>query len=143
MTKPVEFSRFYRLLNAAKEGEAGKKEEVDLLLKEYEASQNSESALHQLGETFLYVGVGEVYKYTEIESIEVIGLLEKEQWEEIAEKRRADVAPHLANTMIKFARKNNLSKKISTKWGISKREVEQNIMQMARYITEGILDALD
>ena len=35
------------------------------------------------------------------------------------------------------------SKKIATKWGTSKRQVENNIMQMARYVTEGIIDAIE
>ena len=143
MNKPVEFSKFYRLLNAAKEGEEGKSLELASMVKEYEFSEESESPLHQLGQIFLNVGVQELYKYAGTEDLPFIGLIDKEKWEELAYQNKGDLPPYLANTMIKYARKNSLSKKISSKWGISKREIDKNIMQMARYITEGIIDAID
>ena len=143
MEKPVEFSKFYRVLNAAKEGEEGKASELVALLELYETSEQSDGPLHQLGETFLNVGVKELFKYSGTEDIQAIGLLGREDWDELAEKNQADLPPLLANTMIKHAKSNNLSKKISSKWDISKREIEKNIMQMARYITEGMIDALE
>ncbi len=143
MTKPVEFSKFYRVLNAAKDGEEGKAEELETMLEIFRKSEESDGPLHQLGETFLGIGIIELYKYAETDSIQEIGLIEKEEWEELSTKNDADLPPHLANSMIRFARKNNLSKKISSKWNISKREIDRNVMQMARYITEGIIDALE
>ena len=141
--KPVEFSKFYRILNAAKEGEEGQSEELESILKEYETSENSESPLHQLGEIFLYVGLMELYKYSGTKDIQAIGLLDKESWDNLAEQNKADLPPLLANTMIRYSQSNKLSKKISAKWGIAKRKVDNNIMQMARYITEGIIDSLE
>ena len=143
MEKPVEFSKFYRLLNAAKEGEEGKSMELKAILKEYEDSNKSESPLHQLGESFLYIGVEELFKYTGTDDIYQIGQIDKETWEEMGTEKKGELPPHLANTMIKYAKKNNLSKEISKKWDIPKRQIDRNIMQMARYITEGIIDALE
>ena len=141
--KPVEFSKFYRILNAAKEGEEGKSEELESILKQYETSEDSESPLHQLGEIFLYVGLMELYKYSGTKDIQAIGLLDKEKWDQLAEENKAELPPLLANSMIRHSKSNNLIKKISTKWATPKREIENNIMQMARYITEGIIDALE
>ena len=143
MEKPVEFSKFYRILNAAKEGEEGKRDELESILKQFETSEESASPLHQLGETFLYVGIMELYKYSGTEDMQAIGLLDTESWDKLAEERKADLPPLLANTMIRYSKSNKLSKKISTKWGTTKREIDNNIMQMARYITEGIIDALE
>ena len=143
MEKPVEFSKFYRVLNAAKEGEEAQSLELKSILKEYEVSGKSASPLHQLGETFLYVGIMELYKYSGTQDMKAIGLLDKEAWDKLAEENKADLPPLLANTMIRYSKDNKLSKRISAKWGISRREVENNIMQMARYITEGIIDALE
>ena len=141
--KPVEFSKFYRVLNAAKEGEEGKSSELESILKQYESSNESAGPLNQLGETFLFVGILELYKYSGTEDIQAIGLLDKEDWDKLAEENKADLPPLLANSMIRYSKDNKLSKKISAKWGTSKREIENNIMQMARYITEGIIDALE
>jgi len=141
--KPVEFSKFYRVLNAAKEGEEGKSDELESILKQYEVSEESTSPLHQLGEIFLYVGIMELYKYSGTKDMQAIGLLDTESWDKLAEENKADLPPLLANTMIRYSQSNKLSKKISTKWGTSKREIDNNIMQMARYITEGIIDALE
>ena len=143
MDQPVEFSKFYRVLNAAKEGEEGKSSELESILKQYETSEDSASALHQLGEIFLYVGIMELYKYSRTSNIKSIGLFDKDAWDKLAEENKADLPPLLANTMIRYSKNNKLSKKISVKWGTSKREVENNIMQMARYVTEGIIDALE
>ena len=143
MDKPVEFSKFYRILNAAKEGEEGKSLELESILKEYETAEESASPLHQLGEIFLCVGIQELYSYSGTKDIKAIGLLDKEAWDKLAEENKADLPPLLANSMIRHSKSNKLSKKISAKWGIPKRQVENNIMQMARYITEGIIDSLE
>ena len=143
MDKPVEFSKFYRILNAAKEGEEGKNEELESILKQYETAEESESPLHQLGEIFLYVGLTELFKYSGTKDMQAIGLLDKESWDQLAEQNKADLPPLLANTMIRYSQNNKLAKKISTKWGVQKRKIDNNIMQMARYITEGIIDALE
>jgi len=141
--KPVEFSRFYRVLNAAKEGEEGQSSELESILEEYETCEQSSGPLHQLGETFIYIGMQELYKYSGTNDMKAIGLLDKEAWDNLAQESKADLPPLLANSMIRYSKNNKLSKKIANKWGTSKREVENNIMQMARYITEGIIDALE
>ena len=143
MEKPVEFSKFYRILNAAKEGEEGKSDELESILKQYETSEESESPLHQLGEIFLYVGLMELYKYSGTKDIQAIGLLDKESWDQLAEKNEAELPPLLANSMIRYSQNNKLSKKISAKWNFPKRKIDNNLMQMARYVTEGIIDALE
>ncbi len=141
--KPVEFSKFYRLLNEVKEGQADRKEELDLTLNEFEASENSESPLHQLGQIFIYRGIKELFEYAGTTDVESIGRLEADDWDELTEKWKAELPPHLANSMISYAKKNALSKLISKKWGTPKREIEKNIMGMARYVTEGIIDAIE
>lgn len=143
MEKPVEFSRFYRVLNAAKEGEEGQSSELESILQDYETCEESSGPLHQLGETFIYIGMQELYKYSGTNDMKAIGLLDKESWDNLAQENKADLPPLLANSMIRYSKNNKLSKKIANKWGTSKREVENNIMQMARYITEGIIDALE
>ncbi len=143
MEKPVEFSRFYRVLNAAKEGEEGQGLELESILQNYETCEESAGPLHQLGETFIYIGMKELYKYSGTNDMQAIGLLDKEDWDKLAEENKADLPPLLANSMIRHSKNNKLSKKIANRWGTSKREIENNIMQMARYITEGIIDALE
>ena len=143
MEKPVEFSKFYRLLNAVKEGEEARTEELKAMLEEYKTAEKSESSLEALGQIFLHIGIKALYNYIESEDIQAIGLKSKEEWEELANEKECDLPPHLANSMIKDAKDNKLSKKISNQWGTSRREIDQNIMQMARYITEGIIDALE
>ncbi len=141
--KPVEFSQFFRLLNAVKEGQAEKRGEFESLLNSYEKSEGSENHLEQLGQMFLFIGITELYKYSGTDSLEEIGRIDKDGWEDIKEKSRAELPPHLANKMIIFAKEEGLSKELSKKWGVAKREVERNVMGMARYVTEGIIDAID
>ncbi len=143
MTKPVEFSKFYRALNSAKEGDADQGKELKRLLETYKNSDDSDSPLHELGQIFLYVGIMELYNYAGSEDIHFIGGLTQADWNDLSERKKADLPPHLANTMIVYAKKNNLSQKISGRWDISRGELDKNIRNMARYITEGIIDAID
>ena len=78
MDKPVEFSKFYRILNAAKEGEEDKSGELESILKEYENCEKSASPLHELGEAFIYVGIMELYRYAGSKDMKTIGLLDNE-----------------------------------------------------------------
>ncbi len=139
----VEFSKFYILLNAVKNGDSEKRKELEEMLKSFEASSDCESALHELGQKYIYVGINELYEYAGTKDLKAIGDIEKEQWEDIKNERKSELPPHLANTMISYAKENNLSKEISKKWELPKRDIEKNLMNMARYITEGIIDAID
>ncbi len=125
------------------QGSQENKDALKLLLKEYELAENSESPLEQLGQMYLFVGINSLYNYVGTEDIQLIGSFEKERWDELAEEQKSEIAPHLANKMIAFAKKENLAQVISQKWSSPKREINNNIMNMARYITEGILDAIE
>ncbi len=141
--KPVEFSNFYKVLNAAKQGNTEKKEDLEKMLEIYKDSAGKDGPLHQLGETFIYIGIMRLYEYSDNNNIEIIGSYSKEDWEDLAEEKKAELPPFLANSMINYAKEESLSNRISERWNIKKREIDRNLMQMARYITEGIIDAID
>ena len=141
--KPVEFSNFFIVLNEAKEGKEEKKEELQSLIEQYGEPENTDSYLHELGQIFINIGMLELYKYSGYEDITIIGSLDKASWEELEKKNKSELPPHLANTMINYAKKENLSQRIAKKWDTTKRELNKHIMNMARYITEGIIDAID
>ena len=143
MSKPVEFSQFYRCLNAVKEGDSEKQIELFKMIDSYKLPQDCPSPLHELGQIFIHIGIMELYKYAGTEDIRKIGLMQKSEWDELEKKQKAQLPPHLANAMINYAKENQLSTKISSKWSTAKREIDNNIMTMARYIVEGIIDAID
>ena len=72
-----------------------------------------------------------------------IGQLSKEDWDELANKNKGELPPHIANKMISYVKENQFSKKLSSKWEKPKREVEKHVMPMAAYITEGLIDVLE
>ncbi len=143
MTKPVEFSEVYKLLYSIKEGDDTKIDSLALILKSYSAGEEADSFLLELGQSFIAVGLEELYKYTSTSDLREIGNLTSQDWENLAEKNNGEIPPRLANTMISYSRNNQLPKKLSSKWEIPRREVEKHVMQMARYITEGLLDSLE
>ena len=143
MTAPLEFSKVYKLLNLIKEGDRSKQDSLNLLLNEYKEGVNVESFLHELGQNFLYIGIEELYKYTDSLDLKFIGQLNIDEWEALADKNKGELPVHLANTMINYFKDNQLSKKLALKWGTSIGEVEKHVMPMARYITEGIIDVLE
>ncbi len=143
MTKPLEFSSFYTLLHAIKEGEEGKKGSLDLILSEYKEGGNAESFLHELGQLYLCIGLEELFTYTKSIDLQFIGQLTKEEWDDLASKNNSDLPVYLANAMIRYVKDNELLEKLASKWEISEREVQKHVRPMSAYITEGLLDVLE
>ena len=143
MEAPVEFSSFYRLLNAIKEGQSEQKELLAEKLKSFEIGKDAKSHLHELGELFIFLGVKQIYKYADQDDLQVIGKLTKEEWEEIADKKESDLPKFLASAMIKYTKENDTAKTLSKKWNKPPREINKHITKMARYVTEGLLDVLE
>ncbi len=143
MTTELEFSGVYKLLNAMKQGDESKKDDLNSILGEFRDGVNAESFLHELGQNYLYIGVQELFNYTSSVDLEFIGNLTKEEWDELASQNNCDLPVHLANTMINFLKEKKLSDKLSIKWKKTKNEIEKHAMPMARYITEGIIDVLE
>ena len=139
----IEFSEFYRILNGLKQGETESKELLEKKMKEYKNGYNAQSYLDELGKIFLHQGLLELYQYTGSNDISFIGNIEKEEWDKMTEKNEENLPQYLSNNMIKYAKDNELTKKISDKWKVSRREINKHIRPMSRYITEGIIDVLE
>ena len=143
MEKPLEFSQVYKLLNTVKEGDQSKKEELNLILNDYIEGDKAESFLDELGQTYLYIGLKELFNYTSSFDLQYIGNLTKEGWDELATKNNCDLPIYLANMMIKFVKDKKLIEKLSLKWKTSEREIQKHVRPLSAYITEGIIDVLE
>ena len=143
MTKELEFSAVYNLLNAIKEGDESKKESLNAMLKEFKEGESVESFLQELGQTYISIGLEELFKFADSNDLKLIGQLTKEDWDNLATKNNCDLPVHLANKMINHVKDNNMIENLSIKWKKSEREIEKHIMPMAAYITEGFIDVLE
>ncbi len=143
MTRPVEFSKFFKLLQIEKEGNSAIKKDIDALLTEFKNHQDCESALEELGQTYITLAYQEIFNYSEKGDLPTICLMDKSEWDILNDKNGIPLPQHLANTMISFAKKNKLVSKLSEKWATPRREIEKNINGMARYITEGFIEILE
>ncbi|WP_269623411.1 hypothetical protein [Prochlorococcus marinus] len=143
MTTELEFSEVFKLLHAIKEGDESKKGSLDKILSDFKTTETAESFLHELGQTFLCVGVEEIFKYTNSDDFKFIGQLSKEEWDVFSKEKNGDLPVHLANTMINYFKDNKMGESLILKWDKSKGEIEKHVMPMARYITEGLIDVLE
>ena len=143
MTDQIEFSSFFKLLNSIKEGESEKISLLDEQINEFKNGNNSKSFLEELGSTYLAIGVTELYVFTNQKDLKSIGLIDKEGWEKLSEKNQQELPVFLANKMIEYIKEKKKVKEISKKWNIREGEVRKHITKMARYITEGIIDAIE
>tara|TARA_B100000945_G_scaffold53453_1_gene38858 strand:+ start:243 stop:674 length:432 start_codon:yes stop_codon:yes gene_type:complete len=139
----IEFSSFYKLLNSIKEGESEKISLLDEKISEFKNGINANNYLEELGSLYLSIGVTELYNFTNKKDLNSIGLINKEEWEILSIKNEEDLPVYLANKMIKYVKDNNKAKEISKKWNIREGQVRKHITQMARYITEGIIDVIE
>ena len=143
MSDQIEFSSFYKLLNSIKEGDSEKISLLDEKIIEFKKGENSKSFLDELGSIYLSVGVTELYNYTNKKDLKSIGLIDKEAWENLSAKNKQELPVYLANKMIEHIKENKKVKIMSQKWNIKEGEVRKHITKMARYITEGIIDAIE
>ncbi len=143
MSDQIEFSSFYKLLNSIKEGESEKISLLDEKISEFKNGINANNYLEELGSLYLSIGVTELYNFTNKKDLNSIGLINKEEWEILSIKNEEDLPVYLANKMIKYVKDNNKAKEISKKWNIREGQVRKHITQMARYITEGIIDVIE
>ena len=143
MSDQIEFSSFYRLLNSIKEGDSEKISLLDEKISEFKIGQNSKSFLEELGALYLSIGVTELYTFTNKKDINSIGLIDKEGWEKLSIENEQELPVFLANKMISYVKKNKKAKELSKKWNVREGEIKKHITQMARYITEGIIDVIE
>ena len=143
MTKPVEFSSFFNLLYAIKNGQREKQDDLIQTLKNFETNVNADSYLHDLGQMLIAEAIKELYIYSDSEDIEFLGSLNKNDWDELSKNNDSDLPKYLERKLIKYLDENQISKTISSRWKISKREIDRNKIKMARYVIEGVIDVLE
>ncbi len=143
MTDQVEFSSFYKLLNSIKEGESEQKSLLDEKITEFKNGNNSKNFLDELGSLYLYIGIEELYNYTNIKDLREIGLIDKEGWDALSSENQQELPVFLANKMIEYIKENKKVREMSNKWKIKEGEIRKHITKMARYITEGIIDVIE
>ena len=143
MSDQIEFSSFYKLLNLIKEGKSEQISLLDEKINELKNGINSKSFLDELGSLYLSIGMTELYNFTNTRDLQEIGLIDKEGWETLSSKNQQELPVYLANKMIEYIKENKKVKELSNKWNIKEGEIRKHITKMARYITEGIIDAIE
>jgi len=139
----IEFSSFYKLLNSIKEGKSEQIPLLDETINDFQNGNNSKSFLDELGSLYLSIGMTELYNFTNSRDLQEIGLIDKEGWETLSSKNQQELPVYLANKMIEYIKENKKVKELSNKWNIKEGEIRKHITKMARYITEGIIDAIE
>ncbi len=142
MSKPIEFSDFYRLLTEVKRGDQKKKEELDWLLAEYEHAKGSEGAYDELGQIFCHIGVMELYEYTGVDNITFISKIESSIWDYLIVRVGEELDDYLVKKMVSHCENHNLAEKISKKWDFPEKELIENIKGLAVYVAQGIVEVV-
>ncbi len=143
MSDQIEFSSFFRLLNSIKEGESEKISLLDEKMEKFKSGDQSKSYLEQLGCIYLFIGITELYNFTNKKDLYSIGLIQKEEWSDLSIKNKEDLPVFIANKMIRYVKENKKTKEIAKKWNVREGEIKKHITPMARYITEGIIDVIE
>ena len=143
MSDQIEFSSFFRLLNSIKEGDSEKISLVDEKISEFKNGINSKSFLEELGSLYLYIGITELYNFTNKKDLHSIGLIDREEWESLSITNEQELPVFLANKMTTYIKENKKTKELSNKWNVREGEIRKHVTKMARYITEGIIDVIE
>jgi len=142
MTNPVEFGSFYKLLKAVRDGNQDKSKELEWMLAEYEHAKDATSAYDELGQIFCHHGVMELYDYTGTDNIKYINTLDHSVWNYLKVRMNVELTEYMVKSMLNHAKDHQLPKKISEKWNSEIDEIENNLEDLAKYVTEGIVDLI-
>ena len=143
MPEPVEFSSFYKLLRDARDGNALKTKELEWMLAEYEHAKEAKSAYDELGQIFCHHGVMELYDYVGVDDICYIKTIEENVWDYLQIRMKVSPADYMIKSMLNHAKAHKLSKRVSEKWSTELLELEENLEDLAKYVTEGILEIIN
>ena len=143
MTKPIEFGSFYKLLSEVIKGNHQSKKELECLLAKYEHAKEATSAYDELGQIFCHHSLMELYKYTGVDEIDYITRLDNKVWEYLNKRMDKNLREYIIEKLIKHSNQHNLTNKISTKWGTTMNELDENIEGLAEYVVDGIMDLIN
>ena len=143
MSDQIQFSSFYKLLDSIKEGKSEQMPLLDEKISEFKNGSKSKNFLDELGSLYLYIGITELYNFTNTKDLKAIGLIDREGWENLSSENQQELPLYLANKMIEYIKENKKVAEMSKKWNIKESEIRKHITKMARYITEGIIDVIE
>ncbi len=142
MSEPVEFSSFYKLLQSVKEGSEEQIKELQWMLAEYEHAKESKNAYDELGQIFCHHGIMELYEYTGLDDIQVISNLDKLIWDYLKLRTEVSLQAYMIKSMVSHAKQHKLAAKVAEKWEMTGKEIESNMEDLAKYVTEGIIEVI-
>ncbi|AAQ00243.1 MULTISPECIES: hypothetical protein [Prochlorococcus] len=142
MANPVEFGSFYKLLRSVRDGSDEKSKELEWMLAEYEHAKDATSAYDELGQIFCHHGVMELYDYTGTDNIKYINTLDKSVWNYLEVRMNIGLEDYMVKSMLTHAKDHQLAKKVSEKWKSNLNEIESNIKDLAKYVTDGIVELI-
>ncbi|KGG15526.1 MULTISPECIES: hypothetical protein [unclassified Prochlorococcus] len=142
MANPIEFGSFYKLLKAVRDGNEQKGKELEWMLAEYEHAKDASSAFDELGQIFCHHGVMELYDYTGTDDITYINSLDQSVWNYLKVRMDIGLADYMVKSMLTHAKDHQLAKKVSDKWNYKIDEIEENIEELAKYVTDGIVELI-
>tara|TARA_Y100001968_G_scaffold171209_1_gene156603 strand:+ start:1529 stop:1960 length:432 start_codon:yes stop_codon:yes gene_type:complete len=142
MTKPVEFGSFYKLLRGVIDGNESNKKELQWLLAEYEHAKDANSAFDELGQIFCHHGVMELYEYTGTDNLKYISELETSVWKYLKIRMGISLSDFMVISMKRHANDHKLAGKVSSKWNTPVEEINDNLEDLAKYVSEGIIELI-
>ena len=142
MANAIEFGSFYKLLQAARDGNEERKKELEWMLAEYEHAKDAKNPYDELGQIFCHHGVMELYDYTGTDDIKYINSLNKSVWDYLVIRMNISLSDYMVKSMLSHAKEHKLASKMSSKWNIEIDELENNLEDLAKYVTEGIVELI-
>ena len=142
MANAIEFGSFYKLLQAARDGNEERNKELEWMLAEYEHAKDAKNPYDELGQIFCHHGVMELYDYTGTDDIKYINSLDKSVWDYLQIRMNLSISDYMVKSMLNHAKEHQLAKKISSKWEVETNEINDNLEGLAKYVTEGIVELI-
>ena len=142
MANAIEFGSFYKLLQAARDGNKEKNKELEWMLAEYEHAKDAKNPYDELGQIFCHHGVMELYDYAGTDDIKYIHSLNKSVWDYLNIRMEISLSEYMIKSMLNHAKEHKLASKMSDKWSLATDEIESNLEDLAKYVAEGIVELI-
>ena len=142
MSGQIEFSKFYKKLRLAKKADYDESVKLKEFLSEYIKEEPLTGVYDELGRKFCEKGIRELTSYTGLDDISKIGSLARPVWEYLELRNGKNLFNYIVQNILEESIRNNDKQNLSSKWKTSEKEIDKNTEDLAKYITEGIVEII-
>ena len=98
---------------------------------------------NKTGQIKKHIAINEVYEYTGMSNIKEIGNLTRPVWDYLTKRNGNNMHDYIVEKILDESLEKGYKTTLSKKWKVKIEEIDKNLEDLAKYVTEGIVDIIE